>query len=126
MQFIHYILQSSKTKSLAFKRLLDASNAGKLRVLTLVVKLGAELSMKWTKRDRETKIYFRGQMALNSGNDSPKTTYQHSSISCYNSSRGLCDSSPHNDQPFGELSILDRYCKVLLPRISEQLPPLWR
>lgn len=61
-QLIHYGLQPSKTKSVAFKRLFDASNTGKLSVPAHITKLEADLKKEWTKRDREAKKEAKGQM----------------------------------------------------------------
>ncbi|ETS79074.1 hypothetical protein PFICI_08927 [Pestalotiopsis fici W106-1] len=61
-QLIHYGLQPSKTKSVAFKRLFDASNTGNLSVPAHITKLEADLKKEWTKRDREAKKEAKGQM----------------------------------------------------------------
>lgn len=54
-QLIHYGLQPSKTKSVARMRLLDAVNAGGLKVPADVTRIEAKLKKEWTKNDREAK-----------------------------------------------------------------------
>ncbi|KAM0424470.1 hypothetical protein ACHAPT_010394 [Fusarium lateritium] len=54
-QLIHYGLQPSKTKSVARMRLLDAFNAGNLKVPAHVTQIEGKLKKEWTKNDREAK-----------------------------------------------------------------------
>lgn len=61
-QLIHYGLPPSKTKSVAFKRLFDASNTGGLSVPAHITKLESDLKKEWTKRDRDAKKEAKGQM----------------------------------------------------------------
>ncbi|RDA95304.1 hypothetical protein CP533_3512 [Ophiocordyceps camponoti-saundersi (nom. inval.)] len=54
-QLIHYGLKPSKNKAVARTRLLDALNAGALKVPSSIAKLEGDLKKEWTKLSREAK-----------------------------------------------------------------------
>ncbi|RDA86061.1 hypothetical protein CP532_1291 [Ophiocordyceps camponoti-leonardi (nom. inval.)] len=54
-QLLHYGLKPSKNKAVARTRLLDALNAGALKVPPSIAKLEGDLKKEWTRLNREAK-----------------------------------------------------------------------